>query len=125
MLQHRLRRAADALKSLDRADAVTRDGYVLYLSAYVRGRILESQNKLDEARVAWERAVRVWPHGQAATMALSTLLFQQGRRAEAQELTGAMLASDPLPLDPWREQVHGDDRFWPQIIAKLRAEILR
>jgi tetratricopeptide (TPR) repeat protein len=124
-LQHRMGRPADALKSLDRADAVTRDPYVLYLSAYVRGRILEAQKKLDEAGMAWERAVAVWPHGQAATLALSTLLFQQGRRAEAQELIGAMLAADPLPSDPWRVHAHGDDRLWPELIAKLRTEILR
>ena len=125
ILQFRLNRPADALKSLDRADAVTRDPYVLYLSAYVRGRILESQKKIDDARTAWERAVTVWPHAQAATLALSSMLFQQGRRAEAQELTGAMLAADPLPPDPWREHVHGDDRLWPQLVGKLRAEILR
>jgi len=125
ILQFRLNRPADALKSLDRADAVTRDPFILYLSAYVRGRILESQKKIDDARSAWERAVTVWPHGQAATLALSSMLFQQGRRAEAQELTGAMLAANPLPPDPWREYVHGDDRFWPQLVGKLRAEILR
>ena len=125
ILQFRLNRPADALKSLDRADAVTRDPYILYLSAYVRGRILESQRKLDDALVAWERAVALWPHGQAATLALSSMLFQQGRRAEAQEMTGAMLAANPLPPDPWREYPHGDDRFWPQLVGKLRAEILR
>ena len=125
ILQFRLNRSADALKSLDRADAVTREPYVLYLSAYVRGRILESQKRIDETRTAWERAVTVWPHGQAATLALASMLFQQGRRAEAQELTGAMLAANPLPPDPWREYVHGDDRLWPQLVGKLRAEILR
>jgi tetratricopeptide (TPR) repeat protein len=125
ILQLRLGRVADALKSVDRADQYTRDPYVLYLSAYVRGRIAEAQKQPERARAAYERAVKVWPHGQAATMALASLLFQQGRRAEAQELTGGMLAASPAPPDPWREYVHGDDRFWPELVGKLRAEIRR
>lgn len=125
VMQFRMNRDADALKSLDRSDAMTRDPYIVYLSAFVRGQILESQERKDQARAAYRRAVQALPHGQAATLAFANNLFQDGRRAEAQELSGAMLAADPLPLDPWREYVHADDRFWPFFVGKLRAEILK
>jgi hypothetical protein len=52
-------------------------------------------------------------------------LFQNGRRAEAQELAASMLEANPQPIDPWREYVHADNRFWPLLIGKLRAEILK
>ena len=66
-----------------------------------------------------------WPNGQAATQALAASLFRDGKRASAYELTETMLdAPNPL-FDPWREYVHADDRFWPYLVGKLRAEILR
>jgi tetratricopeptide (TPR) repeat protein len=123
VLWFRANRAADALKAFDRAESISRDPYVLYVTNYIRGRIAESQKRLDPARAAYERAVAVYPHGQSATVALSALLFQQGLRAEAQSLVGRMFAADPLPPDPWRDYVHADDRFWPQLLLKLRTEI--
>jgi hypothetical protein len=36
-----------------------------------------------------------------------------------------MLAANPRPVDPWRTYIHADDRFWPQLIARLRQEILK
>ena len=33
--------------------------------------------------------------------------------------------TDPLPPDPWREYAHADDRFWPVLVGRLRAEIAR
>ena len=49
--------------------------------------------------------------------------MRDGRRAEAQALAVAMLNARPQPPDPWREYVHADDRFWPQLIGRIRAEI--
>jgi hypothetical protein len=36
-----------------------------------------------------------------------------------------MLAAEPRPVDPWRAYVHADDRFWPYLVGRLRAEIRR
>jgi tetratricopeptide (TPR) repeat protein len=121
VMQYHAGRGAEALKSLERAEDLSRDAYVVYVASYVRGRIAEAQRKIEEARDAYTRSVAVYPHGQSATVALAGLLFQQGLRAEAQALTGAMFAADPLPLDPWREYVHADDRFWPVLLAKLHG----
>ena len=58
-------------------------------------------------------------------MALSAVLFHDGRRAEAHERVGRMLSVGAPPFDPWREYVHADNRFWPLLVGKLRAEILK
>ena len=78
-----------------------------------------------DAEAAYRGAVAAVPHAQSATVALAALLARDGRRAEAQQLVGDMLAANPPPPDPWRGFVHADDRFWPQLIARLRAEIAR
>ncbi|HVQ41913.1 MAG TPA: tetratricopeptide repeat protein, partial [Vicinamibacterales bacterium] len=118
-------RREDALTHFDRAEFLTRDRYVIYLVKYFRGRIAESQRRNVEALDAYRGAVAAWPRAQSATLALASLLFQSGRRAEAQELAAAMLEANPRPADPWREYVHADNRFWPLLVGKLRAEILK
>ena len=119
VMQYRAGRIDEALKSFDRAEEVSRDPYVLYVAAFIRGRIAETQRKVAQARDAYTRSVTAYPHGQSATLALAGVLFQQGNRAESQALTGAMFAANPLPPDPWRQYVHADDRFWPVLVAKL------
>ena len=118
-------RREDALKHFDRAESLTRDRYVIYLVKYFRGKIAESQRRNDEALAAYRGAVAAWPRAQSATLSLASLLFQSGRRAEAQELAASMLEANPQPVDPWREYVHADNRFWPLLVGKLRTEILK
>jgi hypothetical protein len=36
-----------------------------------------------------------------------------------------LLAPRAAPFDPVIELTHADDRFWPEHIRRLRAEILR
>jgi tetratricopeptide (TPR) repeat protein len=118
-------RREDALKHFDRAESLTRDRYVIYLVKYFRGRIAESQRNGEEAEAAYRAAVAAWPRAQSATLSLASLLFQNGRRAEAQALAASMLEANPQPIDPMREYVHADNRFWPLLIGKLRTEILK
>lgn len=115
---------ADAVKWFERSEAVTRDPYVVFLARYFKGQALERLNP-REAEVAYRGAVAAVPHAQSATMALAALIARDGRRAEAHRLVRDMLTADPRPADPWRSYVHADDRFWPQLIARLRAEIVR
>jgi hypothetical protein len=122
-MQMRQNRAADAMRHLERAETLTRDRYVIYLARYFKGQILQRQDRLDRAESEYRGAVAAWPHGQAATLALSAVLFGDGRRAEAHERVGRMLSVGAPPFDPWREYVHADNRFWPQLIGRLRAEI--
>ena len=85
--------------------------------------MLEAKGSGDRVEADYRGAVAAVPHAQSATLALAALAVRDGRRAEAQALAVAMLDARPQPADPWREYVHADDRFWPQLIARLRAEI--
>jgi tetratricopeptide (TPR) repeat protein len=119
----RRRQDGDALKQFDRADRMTRDPYVVFLSRYFTGQTLERQQHLQEAQAAYRGALAAVPHAESASVALSALLFGDGRRDEAGRLADEMIGAHPRPADPWREYAHADDRFWPRLIARLRAEI--
>lgn len=115
----------EAIEQLERAEALTRDPYVVYLARYFKARALESQRKLEQAEAAYRGAVAAVPFAQSATVSLATLLFRDGRRSESQRLVAEMLAQPQRPVDPWRTFVRADDRFWPQLVGRLRAEILK
>jgi tetratricopeptide (TPR) repeat protein len=117
--------ASLAMRSLSRAEELTRDPYVIHLARYFRARLLEQQGRLPDAEAAYRGAVAAVPHAQSATIALAALTFRDGRREEAYRLIGDMLSADPPPLDPARAYVHADDRFWPYLVEKLRQEIQR
>jgi tetratricopeptide (TPR) repeat protein len=114
----------EASDHLARAEAQTRDPYVLYLAGYFRGVAALREAAPQQAETAFKRALAEWPRGQSAAASLAALLFGAGRRLEAQAVANTMLGGPP-PLDPVREFVHADDRFWPIWIAQLRAEIRR
>ena len=116
---------SEALRSFERAEHLTRDPYVIFLARYFKGQVLEQQRRIEQAEAAYRGAVASIPQAQSATLALAALVFRDGRRTEAQQLVHEMLAANPRPVDPWRAYVHADDRFWPQLIGRLRAEILK
>jgi tetratricopeptide (TPR) repeat protein len=122
-LEMRLNQRDEALHHFEQVEELTRDPYVIYLARFFTGQIRERQRRIDDATAAYRGAVAAWPHAQAGTMALASLLFDAGRRVEAQTLAGAMLAARPPVRDPWREFVHADNRFWPVLVGRLRAEI--
>lgn len=124
-MQMRMRRPEEALRNFERSLELTRDPYVVFLAHYYSGRIYQQQPNLPLAESAFRRAAAAVPHAQSATVSLAALLAQDGRRSEAHQLVRDMLAANPRPADPWRRFVHADDRFWPLLIARLRAEIAR
>jgi tetratricopeptide (TPR) repeat protein len=124
-MQLRQRKMDEAMKSFERAERLTRDPYVIFLARYFSAQAFERAGRSEEAEEAYRAAAAAVPHAQSATIALASLAMRDGRRAEAQHLVAGMLAASPRPLDPWRAYVHADDRFWPQLIGRLRAEILK
>jgi hypothetical protein len=114
----------DAVTLCDRAETVTRDPYLVYLARFVKGQALERQKNTAEAIQAYRGALAAIPRAQSASIALAALLFLTDRRDEAALVLNANLASGPQPVDPWRTMADGDDRFWPEIITRLRAEIV-
>lgn len=121
----RQRQTDEAMKSFERAEQLTRDPYVIFLARYFSAQAFERDGGTEEAEEAYRGAAAAVPHAQSATIALAALAMRDGRRAEAQRLVSDMLAAKPAPVDPWRAYYHADDRFWPQLVGRLRAEILR
>ena len=113
-----------ALRLFDKAETLTRDPYVVFLARYFKGQALARDGRSQDAEIAFAGATDTVPHAQSATIALASLMFADGRRVDAQQLITNMFAADPVPNDPWRGYVHADDRFWPRLIARLRAEIV-
>lgn len=121
--QTRTRRHAEAVDTLRRAEQETRDPHLVYLARLFRGQALEALNRPKEAELAYRSATLTIPGAQAAATALAGLLAADGRRLEAQGVIRKTLAVRPMPVDPWRVYVHGDDRYWHYLIGRLRQEI--
>lgn len=122
ILRLRQREFDNARKSAERAEGLTRDPFVRYLARYIRGRVAEEQKKTTEAERAYRAALVVMPRAQSASVALAALLMSNGGRAEGASIVADAVREPVLP-DPWREYVHGDDRFWSGWLAELHALI--
>jgi len=122
-LQLRQRRPADALVSADRADRLSRDPYVNYLARLFRGMTLQNLRRDVDAVAAYQSALAVRPATESASVHLAELLFRADNRAAAQSTMADVLAGESSITDPFLTVAHGDDRFWPELIARLRREI--
>ena len=116
---------ASALQALEKAEILTRDPYVVYLTRYFAGQLHQADGGAEKAEAAYRGAVAAMPGAESASIALASLVFRDGRRSEAQHLIRTVLDAAPRVRDPWRAYVHADDRFWPRLIARLRTEIAR
>ena len=117
--------ASAALKLFERVDEGTRDPFLLYLAQYFSGQALEQTKRPADAERAYRTALMIVPRAQSASVALSVVLARRGARTEAAAIIEDHLAVRPQPVDPWRTYAHGDDRFWPELIAHVRQEIHR
>jgi tetratricopeptide (TPR) repeat protein len=122
VVELRRRRPDDAIRLFERVVAATRDPYLVYLAHYFRGQAHERENEPERARDAYRAALATIPRAQSATMALAAMLARADRPLEAAELVEASLQA-PIAMDPWREYAAADDRFWPYLIGRLRAEV--
>ena len=115
-----------AVEFFNKAERLTRDRYVIYIAAHFKGWIYERKNDVARATAAFRSAVAAWPEGgQVAATSLATRLFRDGKRLDAQALAERVVNTAQPAFDPWRELVHADDRFWPTLVRRLRAEIVR
>ena len=124
-MQLRLGRVDQALKNLQRADGLTRDPYVVYLARYFTGRALEQQNEAGRRRGRVSRCGR----GDSTRPVGDTRARRPGLQGRA-SLRGAPARSGHARSQSgadrsWPAYVHADDRFWPQLVGRLRAAILK
>jgi VWFA-related protein len=110
-----LNEAAALVASID-----TPDRQMAYLGHLVRGHVARAQNQPDAAAAAFRAALAQWPGGQAARVALMTLLLARGARDEAEQLADAIQGAPDAAFDPWWMYWQGDYRAYPTIFARLK-----
>jgi hypothetical protein len=110
--------APDAAPDLQHA-AGSDEPFVSYLAHLMLGVSYERTGELPSAIGAYSRAVRVMP-GTAASMALASLLFREGRTGEAAQVAEEW-ARRPDIDDPWRQFEYGDYRLVPEVLSALRS----
>ena len=103
----RLAQPDGALFELQRAEKDATTPFVRYMARYFGGVALERLKRPGDAAPAYRGALEVVPRAQSATIALSSILFQEGNRDEAAELVQRALAA-PLAQDPIKFYKGGD-----------------
>jgi tetratricopeptide (TPR) repeat protein len=90
-------RLDDASRSLDDAlaDVRARRAEVPPLLHFVRGDILARQNRVDEAIVAFNEEIRLYPHDRQAYANLAAVYLLSGRRREANETMERLVRANP------------------------------
>jgi len=100
---------------------------LVYLANLFLGQLDEDRERFAEARNAYESAVRAYPSGQVARMALGRLLVATGREDEGWSVTTTAL--DPKfwerqPPDPWRTFELSESAWWsPLRFRALRVQV--
>jgi len=98
-----------------REAASARAWTLAYLANLFIGQLNEEREQLDAARAVYEEAMRLYPTGQVARLALGRLLVATGREADGWNTTLAALDSkawERLPPDPWRSYMLQDATWW-------------
>ncbi len=117
-------RFSDGLALLDAAKGEPPDAPTRYLFDLVRGQLLRSLGRADEAAAAFTSALDVWPRAQSARAALMTLRLSRGQLGEAAALAEDIQKADTADQDPWWVYWFGDGRQFTVTRAALR-EIVR
>src|SRR5690606_33975193 len=98
---------------------------LLYLARFFSGRAHELLGRADDAERAYRAALEVRPGTGSASLALGALLTRHDRRQDAAAVVSAIRHDADATADPWRGYVRADDRFWPDLLARLREHVLR
>lgn len=94
-----------------------------YLIELFRGWAAEREDHLEEAEVAYRRALVHVPFGRTAVTWLAALMQGRGKLGEAQNFMDASLAATGKTPDPWPLFAQGDFRHWAPTMEKLRGEL--
>ena len=118
----RLAQPDSASRELARALDAPASAFVTYMVHFLNGRRLAKAGRNDDAEAAYGLALRAVPDAQAASFALVPLLFESGRRREAERVvTGALRV--PLVTDPIKVYGGGDPGHLRDALARLRQEL--
>jgi tetratricopeptide (TPR) repeat protein len=117
----RLSRFDAALATLKDLDRHTDDPALLYLASLFRGIAYEGRARLDEARQAYESALKISPNAHSATLRLAAMGFRYGHGTDSPTLLESLLRDSDPRRDPWWSYYAADWRFYYPRIARVRA----
>lgn len=114
----------DALAPLEAARDDS-DPRVSYLALLYLGSLSERNRRFDDAERVYRDALRRYPRGQSAPLALANLLTRAGREAEALPFVKAMLGDERRVEPLWTLAIRPmqDVRDYAQALAELVAEV--
>lgn len=125
MLQRKGEDAARLFAQAERSD----DPREVYLALLLGGSLDERAGRFDAAELKYREALRRYPAGQAAPLALSQLLSRTAREAEARAVLAAALnpARGRLvePLWTYLRPARIDLGYLAGLLDELRVEVLR
>lgn len=101
-----------SIAELSTAAASLKDEWLLYFADLFRGTALESAGRPDEAKAAYESAVRRYPDAQSPRIALTELARRRGDWASALKALDALLSL--------RQSDERDDPWWWYSVSQAR-----
>jgi Flp pilus assembly protein TadD len=113
----------EALPLLTSVESLTTDPWLRYMAALVSGRSLEALGRRNDAEIAYRSAVNLQPNGQAARLALASMVFAAGGREEADRLVAEAVSASTGPPDPWKEFFGGEFRFLEVRRTAMREQV--
>jgi tetratricopeptide (TPR) repeat protein len=122
-LHHIAGRTLEARKHLALAYVGTNASDQLYLIELFTGWSEERAGRMDDAEIAYQRALEHVPFGRTAVTWLATLLQARGKLADAQAMIDVSLAAPSRHPDPWPLFALGDFRSFGSTMEKLRGEM--
>ena len=114
---------SEALPLLASVEGMSDDPWLKYMAALVSGRSLEATGRSKEAQAAYQSAANLQVNGKTARLALASMLFATGQRAEAERLVTEALSERAGPPDPWKEFLGGDFRLLEVRVAAMRGQL--
>ncbi len=120
-LHFRAARYGEGVKAIETLTTPAPEPAVQYLVDVIRGQLLRALDRPDEAIAAFRAALVTWPRGQAARLALMTLLVNRGQHDEAAALAEQIETAGVEDTDPWWLYWVGDYRTYSTARAQLRG----
>lgn len=112
----------DALRELRIAAALAKEPVQQYYVHLFTGQVESALDRLDSARVSFERAAALFPDAQTPRLALSDLAARRGDENGAiAELEPIVAGKREARADPWWSYDESYGRDWTILIGRLRA----
>jgi hypothetical protein len=104
-----------AIRHWETIPHLTEDSSLRYLALMLRGRIMASASRLEQAEAAFRSALELKPGAQSSLMPLAAVLFATGRQDAAIRMTAERFGAMTPASDPW----------WTYIDARLSDHLSR